>query len=123
MEEWLYQIAGALALVIEMIAILIVAYGSAAALVGILRVMLARGSNAEKRLVWMHFAQWLVAALTFQLAADIVSTTVAPTWDQIGRVAAIAAIRTLLTFFLDRDIEEIRERDGARRHADSGKHD
>ncbi|MGH9896569.1 MAG: DUF1622 domain-containing protein [bacterium] len=50
-----------------------------------------------------------MAGLTFQLAADIVETTVAPTWDEIGRVAAIAVIRTFLTYFLDRDVERIRE--------------
>ena len=115
MEEWLYLIAGFVALAIELVAILVIAYGSALALVGVVRLMVKPASNAEKRHVWMSYAQWLITGLTFQLAADIVSTTVAPTWDQIGRVAAIAAIRTLLTFFLDRDIEEIRERDAARR--------
>lgn len=115
MEEWLYLIAGGIALSIELVAILVIAYGSISALISVIRLVLAGGSNAEKRLVWMTYAQWLVVGLTFQLAADIVSTTVAPTWDQIGRVAAIAAIRTMLTFFLDRDIEAIRERDDARR--------
>jgi len=43
------------------------------------------------------------------LAGDIVHTAVAPTWDDIGRLAAIAVIRTFLTFFLDRDIKEARE--------------
>ena len=123
MEEFLYLIAGVVALAIEMVAILVIAYGSVYALISVVRVVVAGGSNAEKRLVWMTYAQWLVVGLTFQLAADIVSTTVAPTWDQIGRVAAIAAIRTMLTFFLDRDIEAIRERDETRRRADAeGKH-
>jgi uncharacterized membrane protein len=44
--------------------------------------------------------------MTFRLAADIVNTLVAPTWDQVGHVAAIAAIRTFLSFFLDRELEE-----------------
>jgi uncharacterized membrane protein len=115
MEEWLYLIAGVVALAIEMSAILVVAYGSILALIGVIRLTIRPATNAEKRQVWMSYAQWLITGLTFQLAADIVSTTVAPTWDQIGRVAAIAAIRTLLAFFLDRDIETIRERDEARR--------
>jgi uncharacterized membrane protein len=48
-----------------------------------------------------------------------VQTTAAPTWDEIGRVAAIAGIRTFLTFFLDRDIDAIsaREREAADREA------
>ena len=50
-----------------------------------------------------------MAGLTFQLAADIVHTSIAPTWDEVGKVGAIAVIRTFLTFFLDRDIEKARE--------------
>jgi uncharacterized membrane protein len=51
--------------------------------------------------------------LTFQLAADIVETAVAPSWDALGRFAAIAAIRTLLSFSLDHDIESIAARQRA----------
>ena len=50
-------------------------------------------------------ARWLVAALTFQLGADIVATSFAPTWDELGRLAFVAAIRTFLSVFLDREIE------------------
>jgi uncharacterized membrane protein len=110
MEELLHEIARYVGLVIEAIAILVIAIGAVEALIATLRVMLGgRASNIEKRAVWLDFARWLVAGLTFQLAADIVQTTVAPTWDEVGRVAAIAAIRTFLTFFLDRDIDAIRE--------------
>jgi len=37
-------------------------------------------------------------------------STATTTWDEIGRVAAIAAIRTFLTFFLDRDIDAFTKR-------------
>ncbi len=56
----------------------------------------------------MRYARWIVAGLTFQLAGDIVHTAVAPTWDEIGRLGAIAVIRTFLAYFLDRDMEERR---------------
>lgn len=55
--------------------------------------------------MWLGYARWLVAGLTFQLAADIVSTSFAPTWDDVGRLAAVAAIRTFLSYFLDREME------------------
>jgi uncharacterized membrane protein len=82
--------------------------------------LLTRNTGHDaRRDVWLGFARWLVSGLTFQLAADIVQTTAAPTWDEIGRVAAIAGIRTFLTFFLDRDIDAIsaREREAADREA------
>ena len=67
-------------------------------------------TNHEKRSIWLRYARWLVAGLTFQLAADIIETSIAPDWEDIGRLAAIAVIRTFLNFFLERDIEEVRER-------------
>jgi len=58
--------------------------------------------------VWLDFAGWLVAALTFQLAADIISTSFSPSWDEVGRLGAIAAIRIFLSYFLDREVENTR---------------
>lgn len=109
MEAILKLIAGYVSLGLEAIAILVIVIGAVECIVAIARLILegiARG--AEKRTAWLEFARWLIAGLTFQLAADIVSTTIAPTWDEIGRLAAIAAIRTFLTLFLDRDIDSMR---------------
>ena len=47
-----------------------------------------------------------LAALTFQLAADIVETSVSTSWQTIGRVGAIAVIRTFLYYFLERDVDK-----------------
>ena len=45
----------------------------------------------------------------FQLGADILSTAISPSWDQIGKLGAIAVIRTALNFFLSREMEEERK--------------
>src|SRR3712207_5516058 len=47
----------------------------------------------------------LALALEFLLGADILRTAVDPSWDEIARLAAIAAIRTVLNFFLERELE------------------
>lgn len=52
------------------------------------------------------FARYLTFALELQLAADILSTSVSPSWDQIGKLAAIAVIRTALNFFLTQEMRE-----------------
>jgi len=110
MEDILKSIAGYISLGLQAAAILVIVIGAIEAVVDICRAMLKRhATNADKRAVWLEFARWLIAGLTFQLAADIVQTTVAPSWDEIGRLAAIAAIRTFLTIFLDRDIDAMRE--------------
>ncbi|MBD0256360.1 MAG: DUF1622 domain-containing protein [Cytophagales bacterium] len=54
-------------------------------------------------------SRYLALALEFQLGADIISTAVAPTWDQIGKLAAIAFIRTALNYFLSREMKEEQE--------------
>ena len=106
MEHGCELAAHYLALALEALALFVIAIGAVEAAIGDRSPHVARhASDADKRALWLEFAHWLVAGLTFQLAADIVHTTVTPGWDEIGRVAAIAAIRTFLTFFLDRDIE------------------
>jgi len=47
--------------------------------------------------------------LELELAADIIRSVVAPTWQDIGKLAAIAAIRTLLNYFLGKDVAELGE--------------
>lgn len=51
--------------------------------------------------------QWLVLALEFQLAADVLETAIAPEWSKIGQLAAIATIRTALNYFLTREGREL----------------
>jgi uncharacterized membrane protein len=52
------------------------------------------------------FSRYLILALEFQLAADILGTTVSPSWDQIGKLGAIAVIRTLLNYFLSLELQQ-----------------
>ena len=122
MEELLRGLAHYVALAAEGIAILIIAVGIIEALIGIVRVMAKpAATNMEKRTVWLSFAQWLVAALTFQLAADIVSTSFSPTWDEVGRLGIVAVIRTFLSYFLDHEVEtnrKLQEAAVARTHSE-----
>jgi uncharacterized membrane protein len=104
-------------LVIDGIAVLIILIGTVIAFISALRLLSAHPAGHERRLVWISYARWLVAGLTFQLAADIIESSVVESWDAVGRLAAIAAIRTFLNYFLERDMAEIRERDAAREAA------
>jgi uncharacterized membrane protein len=109
METMLHDIAHYVALGIESIAIVIIAAGALNAVVAMVRIAThSSSSNRDRRAIWLDFARWLVAGLTFQLAADVVNTSFAPTWDELGRLATIAAIRTFLSFFLDREMADTR---------------
>jgi len=107
MEPMLHTVAHYIALVTESIAILVIAVGVVDAVVGTLRAGLSAGEDElqGRQRVWMRFARWLVAGMTFQLAADVVSTSFNPSWDELGHLATIAGIRTFLSYFLDREME------------------
>jgi uncharacterized membrane protein len=47
----------------------------------------------------------LALALEFQLGADILGTTVAPTVQDLLRLGIIAVIRTFLNYFLGKEME------------------
>ncbi len=65
-----------------------------------------RSPPSAKTEVRLTLGRWLGVALEFELAADILRTAVAPTWNEIGQLAAIAALRTALNYFLGEEIEK-----------------
>ena len=72
----------------------------------------ARGETADRRKedVRLKLGRWLDVALEFELAADILRTAVAPTWKEIGQLAAIAVLRTALNYFLQGEIDKAEAR-------------
>jgi uncharacterized membrane protein len=102
---------------IDMLALIVIVVGTVEAFFGGIWAMLSSADGHMKRDIWLRYARWLVAGLTFQLAADIIETAVTSEWEAVARIAAIAAIRTFLNYFLDRDLTEIRDRQHERREA------
>lgn len=91
-------------LLAEVVAALLIAAGILITLTQLLRIFRLRLQGYERsRLV---LARFLALALEFQLAADVLGTAVSPTWTKIGRLAAIAVIRTALNYFLAKEIKQ-----------------
>ncbi|WP_234795091.1 DUF1622 domain-containing protein [Hymenobacter arizonensis] len=65
----------------------------------------ARRDAANFTAIRLTLARYLALALEFQLGADILSTAIAPSWEQIGQLGAIAVIRTALNYFLSREMK------------------
>jgi uncharacterized membrane protein len=106
-EQLLRAFASQVALAAELVSVLVVALGGIVTLAR-LGLALRRGrltDHATRKAIFVGFAGWIILALEFALGADIVRSAIAPTWDDIGQLAAIAAIRTFLNFFLERDVE------------------
>ena len=94
-----------LRLLVEALGALVIAAGIVIAIVGLIRHAIhERGSSFTP--IRLAFARYLTLALELQLAADILSTSVAPTWERIGKLAAIAVIRTALNYFLSREMRD-----------------
>jgi uncharacterized membrane protein len=109
-KQWLVVATENAIIVIDALALVVIVVGTVEAFVSGLRAMLSSPSGHERRDIWLRYARWLVAGLTFQLAADIVETSITTSWEAVARIAAIAVIRTFLNYFLDRDLEEVRRR-------------
>jgi hypothetical protein len=86
MEEWLVVVTKDLAFIIDAMVLVIVGVGTLQAF-------------------------WLVAGLSFQLAADIIRTSIAPTIEELARLGIVAAIRVFLNYFLERDLSEMQNRE------------
>jgi uncharacterized membrane protein len=112
-QELLVRVSEAVIPIIDGIALVAILLGTLEAVVNVIRLGFGTSAGHELRAVWLRYGRWLVAGLTFQLAADIIETSIAPTWEDLGRLAAIAFIRTFLNFFLERDLTELRERQEA----------
>jgi uncharacterized membrane protein len=109
METLFETAAGYVALAAEVCCVACIAIGVVKA---VIRALMNTGKPWEamrglRREMWARFASWILLSLEFALAADIVRTAIAPTWEDIGKLGAIAVIRTALNYFLERDLEEI----------------
>jgi len=118
MEEWLHLVTKDVVVVIDAMALIIVAIGTAEAFfTGLWATFPASASHRRFREILVRYGRWLVAGLTFQLAADIIATSITPSWQEVRQLGAIAVIRTFLNFFLERDLAELeigaRNRSGA----------
>src|SRR4051812_28138598 len=110
MEEIVRTIAHYVSLGCDLATVLVLAYGAAIAIVRML-LHIGRSQNSAWAIktIWLRFASAILLALEFALAADIAETAVAPTLEDIGKLAAIAAIRTALNYFLGKDLSDYTE--------------
>ena len=62
----------------------------------------------ERESLRHQFGSYLLLALEFMIAADIVATVVHPTLNDIAILGGIVAIRTVISYFLEKEIEEFK---------------
>jgi uncharacterized membrane protein len=104
LSEWLRAVAQVTGTVVESIGILIVVIALVRAMPRYATLVVRLDPTFPPEGLRLELGRSLALALEFLLGADIIRTAVEPTWDEIGRLAAIAAIRTGLNFFLQREL-------------------
>jgi uncharacterized membrane protein len=98
--------------IVDVLVLIVEAIGAAIIFVGAILAFLRFGTQILKRSATefltsrLFLARFLALGIEFQLAADILRTAVSPSFEQIGKLAAIAAIRTALNFFLHQEIKQ-----------------
>jgi uncharacterized membrane protein len=107
-ELLLEEFVRGLALALEFTAALCIAVGFVKTFILLLKRRKADYSPMYNRLRLL-FGGWLALALEFQLASDIVRTTVAPTYENLIQLGAVAIIRTFLNYFLSKELHELPE--------------
>jgi len=110
MQEALHTSAHLLSQLLEAATLVLLALGALLAMWNLVAGLIGQRPPDEVALdVWRGLSRWMMVGLEFLLAADLVSTVVSPSWDELGRLGTIAAIRTVLGFFLGRDLETARK--------------
>ncbi len=107
-EEVLRDYVDLLVRLVEAAGAIIIFLGATLAAVGFVRAAFNRHSDEEFVRVRLGLGRYLTLGLEFQLASDVLSTAIAPTFSEIGKLAAIAGIRTVLNYFLAKEIERER---------------
>jgi uncharacterized membrane protein len=105
-EESVINAVQWLRLAVETTGALVIGLGVVTAGYQFVRMLLRPPRGADYNPIRLTLARYLALALEFQLGADILSTAIAPSWDQIGKLGAIAVIRTGLNYFLMREMRE-----------------
>lgn len=101
--------------VVDMLVRLVEAAGAAVIFIGaviaVVKFVLALPQRTAEAFVPVRLSlgRYLALGLEFQLASDVLRTAIAPSFTEIAQLAAVAAIRTALNFFLAREIKEERE--------------
>ena len=92
----------------QILAMIVILIGISKALVIYFKdIMLSKKSYEALQESRLEIGHAFSLGLAFLIGASILKTIIAPTWDDIGKLAAIIAIRTALNYFLLKDVRDI----------------
>ena len=102
--EYLYLIIGTFG-------VAIIVWGVALTIYKLLKLEFSRLKHKSiyraRESVRHQFASYLLLALEYLIAADIIATVIHPTFEAVAILASIVVIRTVISYFLEKEIEKI----------------
>ena len=107
MEEIAKHITLYVSHAVEILAAVIIGIAVIKALYNYFSFLNPRRAKITKEEIRVQFGSSVAVSLELLLGADVLATAVAPSWDDIGKLAAIAIIRTLLNYFLERELKHM----------------
>lgn len=115
-EKFFLSILDKIEFTISIVSVLIVVYGAIIAVFTFIRIELVRFRHTHNiqriRVIRADFGSYLLLSLEVLIAADIIKTIVNPDLTDLLILVAIVVIRTVLTVFLNKEIQDIdKERD------------
>ena len=109
MEEIAKQITINVSHAVEILAAVIIGMAVIKTLTNYFYLLKSSVSKITKEQIRIQFGSSVAVSLELLLGADVLATAVAPSWDDIGKLAAIAVLRTGLNYFLDKELKDIHE--------------
>ncbi|OUL18262.1 DUF1622 domain-containing protein [Nostoc sp. 106C] len=112
LEIWLKVIVGYLAAGTEIAAAIVIGGAVVRGIFAYLRLLFSRSKQHFDATegVRLQLGRVLALGLEFTVASDILRTAVAPTRQDILNLGAIVLLRTLLNYFLEREIQQGEQR-------------
>lgn len=99
------QFGECISLFLDIISVICIVIGIIVAVITMFKLIGETTTPLHNR-IRMKFGGWLVLALEFQLASDIVKTTLSPNYENLIILGVIALIRTFLNYFLNKELKE-----------------
>jgi uncharacterized membrane protein len=110
MEEIAKQVTLQVSYAVEILAAIIIGIAVIQTLLSYITLFNPSSRKITKELIRVQFGSSVAVSLELLLGADVLATAVAPSWNEIGKLAAIAIIRTALNYFLEIELSRIHRR-------------
>lgn len=106
--QTLHNVINVLSFILNIVGSSIILFGAAIALIEFIRTEVIARQDAIQmnEIIRIRLGSYLVFGLEFFIAGDIVKTIITPTWESLGMLGAIVVIRTILSYFLTRDLKK-----------------